>query len=360
MPIDVTFLEQGTAGQPEKIATALAEFISSSNKTLHIAIYDFRLKKATLADPVVQALRDRAAAGVEVRIAYDQGKPQGDHVMLGSDPAPAEAAGVPGTADFIQSIGGGVQSKAIKASPQLMHNKYVIRDGHTMDAALWTGSTNFTDDAWNLQENNILRIHSPILCALYETDFSELWSSGAIHTTGANDAGQATVDGILVEADFSPGDGRIVDQDISWVIGAATRRIRISSMVISSGTILGALSDIQDRGGIDFEGIYDGTQMAGVLKQWAKANNPKADVFKKIAASLASKHSTPFTPTSRHDFMHNKIVVVDDIVVTGSFNFSNNAAKNAENVLTIHDATLANTYAGYIDGLVAKYGGAPA
>ena len=33
--------------------------------------------------------------------------------------------------------------------------------------------------------------------------------------------------------------------------------------------------------------------------------------------------------------MHNKIIVVDDTVITGSYNFSRNAQENAENILLI-------------------------
>ncbi len=53
--------------------------------------------------------------------------------------------------------------------------------------------------------------------------------------------------------------------------------------------------------------------------------------------------------------MHNKVIVCDDTVITGSYNFSRNGAGNAENVLLVHDAACAAAYAGYIDSLVAAY-----
>jgi phosphatidylserine/phosphatidylglycerophosphate/cardiolipin synthase-like enzyme len=56
--------------------------------------------------------------------------------------------------------------------------------------------------------------------------------------------------------------------------------------------------------------------------------------------------------------MHNKVLVADDTVVTGSFNLSHSATENAENVLLIHDAELAERYSTYIDGLVRRYGSA--
>ena len=55
--------------------------------------------------------------------------------------------------------------------------------------------------------------------------------------------------------------------------------------------------------------------------------------------------------------MHNKVLVADDTVVTGSYNLSHSATENAENVLMIHDPDLAERSNQYIDGLVARYSG---
>ena len=53
--------------------------------------------------------------------------------------------------------------------------------------------------------------------------------------------------------------------------------------------------------------------------------------------------------------MHNKVLVVDDVVVTGSYNLSHSATENAENVLMIHDVELANRYGAYVDAMVGRY-----
>ena len=54
--------------------------------------------------------------------------------------------------------------------------------------------------------------------------------------------------------------------------------------------------------------------------------------------------------------MHNKVVVADDAVITGSYNLSHSAEENAENILVIHDPQLADGYCEYIDRLAARYG----
>jgi phosphatidylserine/phosphatidylglycerophosphate/cardiolipin synthase-like enzyme len=353
MPITVTFLEQD-AQPPTAIAALLAEFLTAARTSLHLAIYDFRLSAATAA-PVVKALRDRAAAGVEVRIAYDAGKPNVPFHQVGADPAPV------GTADFVKQIGPGIASRAITGGdpqlPKLMHHKYVIRDGRTPTGVVWTGSTNFTDDSWTIQENNIIRIESPELCTYYETDFDELWSRGDIATTGAHDTGTVRLDGKSVGVAFAPGEGRAIDHDVAHRIAAARRRIKVCSMLLTSGAILGALGDALHHGRVaEYGGIHDRTQMESVFDQWRGTPAEwKIAAFAQVANGLAGKRSTPYTPGGRHDFMHNKVVVCDDTVITGSYNLSHSATENAENVLIVQDAELAERYNAYIDRLVQRY-----
>ena len=45
----------------------------------------------------------------------------------------------------------------------------------------------------------------------------------------------------------------------------------------------------------------------------------------------------------------------DDIVFTGSFNLSRSGESNAENVLELEDAELAERLAGYVDEVRARY-----
>jgi len=355
MAIATTFLEQG-GQRAEDVAGVLADFLSAARARLHLAIYDCRLSDAVAA-PVIEALRRRAAAGVEVRIVYDAGKRVVPFAGAGADPAP------PGTAEFLGRLGSGIATKPITGGdprlPKLMHHKYVIRDAGTPDAALWTGSMNFTDDSWRLQENNVVRIDSSDLTVYYETDFAELWARGDIATTGAHDTGTIAVNGKTIHVAFAPGEGRAIDHDVARQIASARRRLKICSMLITSGAILGALGDLLHSGRVaEYGGIYDRTQMESVFNQWRGTPAEwKVAAFGQVATGLAGKRSTPYTPDSPHDFMHNKVVVADDTVITGSYNLSHSATENAENVLMIRDADLAGEYCAYIDRLVKRYGG---
>jgi phosphatidylserine/phosphatidylglycerophosphate/cardiolipin synthase-like enzyme len=367
--VQVTFLRDldhgGDANQPQSVAAQLTAFVKSAKHSIHIAIYDFRLTP-TLGNNFVNMLISQAKTGVDVKIAYDHTKPNTNSAeafaKLGGDPAPK------GTHAAMQSLFGGtkVKTKPVLTIPgavanqpvgtepiagsHLMHSKYIIRDG----ATVLTGSTNFTDDAWSHQENNILEIPSTNLAEFYEKDFQQLWTTGNIKSTGAGDGGTVTLGGSDIDVSFSPGDGPSIDSHLAGLISSAKKRIAISSMVITSHLVLAALSDAID-GGIPFTGIYDGAEMNMTEKTWQKSGSPELAVWNKVKKHLVEKHSNTYTKDGVHNFMHNKVVVCDDSLATGSFNFSKSATENAENSLVIHDSGLAAQYASYIGKLVAEY-----
>ena len=274
---------------------------------------------------------------------------------LGGDPAPT------GTKGYLEQAfkDSQVQLMPIDPGSHIMHNKYIVRDVGTPAATVWMGSANFTDDAWTYQDNNIVQITSPGLANYYETDFQELWNQGKIKSTGVNDKGTVKVGSTTIDVAFSPGEGATIDHILSGLISSARHRIKIASMVITSHTILGALDDAVRHNQVkEFGGMYDGTQMDKTVAQWSKSQKDAGivETFKSVATHLVGKHSAPYEPNGKHNFMHNKVIVCDDVILTGSFNFSRNAEMNAENILVIHSAPIADQYSQYIDQLVAVYG----
>jgi phosphatidylserine/phosphatidylglycerophosphate/cardiolipin synthase-like enzyme len=242
---------------------------------------------------------------------------------------------------------------------KLMHNKFIVRDGQSV----WTGSTNFTDDAFTLMENNIVTIDSAPLAASYAEEFEQLWQKQNFENTGdirtaaapitfADQPGTARVM-------FSPGRGHDIDIEIARRVREAQRRVRICSLLVNSGTLISELTDLMRRRNVKLDGIYDRTQMQDVYRQWQEvpSNRWKIPALREIIArsDLVGKNSTPYAPTSKHDFMHNKVLVIDDTVITGSYNFSRSAEFNAENILFIESAPLAERYSAYIDHLIQKY-----
>src|SRR5436305_9314452 len=327
----------------------LTTFIRAAKQTLDLAVYDMRFSYALKA-ALSAALRERAAAGVQIRFCYDGDKPAQPNVAAGQDPAPA------GTGAFIQSLG--YPWRRI-AGMKLMHSKFILRDRQSV----WTGSTNMTDDAFTLMENNILEIDSSALANYYAQDFEQIWEKENFDNTGEIQtvpvpltfSGQSAAARVM----FSPGCGLEIDSEIAKRVRVAQRRVRICSLLINSGTLIGELGNLLRAGRVPVDGIYDRTQMAQVYVQWQEVpqNRWKIGARQEIIAraGLTGKNSTPYTPAGRHNFMHNKVLVIDDTVITGSYNFSRSAQFNAENILFIESAALADAYSVYIDHLKQKY-----
>ena len=346
--VSVFFLAQGE--QPaDAVMARLTTFIRAAKQTLDLAVYDMRFSDP-LRTQLASALRERADAGVRIRFCYDGDKPPQPDVAAGQDPAPA------GTGAFVQSLG--YPWRRI-AGMKLMHSKFIVRDRQS----IWTGSTNMTDDAFSLMENNILEIDSSALANYYSEDFEQIWEKENFDNTGEIQTVPVplTFSGQSAEARvmFSPGCGLEIDSEIAKRVRAAQRRVRICSLLINSGTLIAELGSLLREGRVAVDGIYDRTQMAQVYVQWQEVpqNRWKIGALKDIIAraGLVGKNSTPYTPTGRHDFMHNKVLLIDDTVITGSYNFSRSAQFNAENILFIESALLANAYSAYIDHLKSKY-----
>jgi len=53
--------------------------------------------------------------------------------------------------------------------------------------------------------------------------------------------------------------------------------------------------------------------------------------------------------------MHAKIAVADDVAFVGSFNLSRSGEQNAENVLELADAAIADALAAFVDEIRARY-----
>ena len=340
--VEVRTLTDG--GQPAAdTADALAEFVSAAEKTLEVAIYDINLP-----EPIGKIVRDAFDAangrGVAVRLAYNA-----DYRR--DTPVPPPPTTVPA---FVEAFP--FPTAAIPGVPDLMHHKYVVRDG----AAVWTGSTNWTVDSWTREENVIVTVESAALAARYLEDFEQLWTSRQVSHSGKVDTSPVAPG---VAAWFCPRRGEKLAHRIASAIRSAQRRIRIASPVISNGPILTALAQVAADGKIDLAGVVDATQISEVLYQWHQNQqesgipDAKGPLLRETltGASFSGKVTTPYAPGSVHDYMHAKVSVIDDTVFVGSFNLSHSGEKNAENVLEFSDAGLAEQMAAFIDSVRGRY-----
>ena len=337
--------------QPERqtaveIARRVAAFLGEARHSLDLALYDVRLPGEP-GDIVAGALRAASDRGVRVRVAYNA-----DHDERLFPPPPRTEP------ELIEALP--FDTRGVPGIPDLMHHKYVVRDGDSV----WTGSTNWTTDSWTIQENVVIVAHAAELAAEFAQNFDELWESGDVSDSGHREPRRIEIDGNELRAWFTPGHGEELSHRIASTIGAARRRVRIASPVITAGPVLGTLAEVAAEARIDVRGVVDRTQMENVVYQWRTNGRSawKIPILGSVLehAEFSGKQSVAWTPESIHDFMHAKVTVCDDVVFTGSFNLSRSGEQNAENVVELHDPELAEQLAGFIDEVRARYPRMPA
>ena len=201
----------------------------------------------------------------------------------------------------------GAELKGIPGWRDLMHHKYVVRD----EAAVWTGSMNWTLDSWTRQENVIVTVDAPAWPRAYARNFGQLWETGTVGVSGNFDS--PADDG--VRPWFTPGRGRALSHRIAERISAARRRVRIATPLVTAGPILAALNEVIAEERVDIKGVCDATQVRQVFRQWAQ--NPrskwKGPLLVGALEAFSGKRSTPYEAGSIHDFMHAKVTVADDV-----------------------------------------------
>jgi phosphatidylserine/phosphatidylglycerophosphate/cardiolipin synthase-like enzyme len=122
--------------------------------------------------------------------------------------------------------------------------------------------------------------------------------------------------------------------------------------------VLATLAQVVSDGKVDLRACVDATQAREVLMQWHANGNAawKIPLLERVLAGpVTGKVSTPWGPGTVHDFMHAKVTVADDTTFVGSFNLSHSGERNAENVLEIRDAGVADELAAYCDGVIGRY-----
>jgi phosphatidylserine/phosphatidylglycerophosphate/cardiolipin synthase-like enzyme len=334
-------------GDPLAMARRIAAFLGEARESLDLALYDIRLPGEP-GDIVVGALREAAERGVRVRIAYNADHPE----RLFFPPPPSTRPELLEAMPF--------PTCGIPGIPDLMHHKYVVRDRESV----WTGSMNWTTDSWTLQENVVLTAEgAPELADEFARNFDELWSKRDVDKTGHQDPRPLQVDGRKTRAWFTPGRGEELSHRIGKAIGCARERVRIASPVLTAGAVLGTLAEVTAERRVDMRAVLDLTQMEQVVYQW-RTNGHSAWKIPILASVLSNgdfrgKPSTKWTPETPHDFMHAKVTVADDVVFAGSFNLSRSGELNAENVVEVHDAELADQLAAFIDEIRERYPAMP-
>ena len=284
--------------------------VEQAVKTVDVASFDFTLPGFTTA------LAAAAGRGVKVRVVLDE--LNGSHNLKASESPTGKAFDALKTlvSANIKVVDGGRDSG-------LMHDKMIIVDGSILMMGSWNMSYNDTFR----NDNNMLVIKDPQLIANYQAKFDELYVDkrfGAISVVGALEP-ELTLDGVQVENYFSPPD-HITDKLVGYV-NAAKNSVRFMIFTYTDARLASAMI-ARLNAGVVVEGVIENRDAQyGVLPALYCANLP--------VKSDGNKYT-----------MHHKVIIIDDnTVITGSFNFTVSADKaNDDNILVIHSPAVASLY----------------
>jgi phosphatidylserine/phosphatidylglycerophosphate/cardiolipin synthase-like enzyme len=315
-----------------KLTERLVSFIEGTTSTLDLAIYD--LTEQAVLDALAKLGRKR---GRKLRIAFDASGERPTNPI--ADPKPGK------THEAIDKAGLTKYAKPVQLTGRhLMHDKFAIRDGKD----LWTGSANFTKGGLVLQDNTCLELSSATLARAYQPVFEDIFGHPATLAAPAP-VRPTTLGGAKISVYFAPGAGEGIDGLCSRLLEKA-KKVRLMAFVITDPDILASLARFSAKSA-DIRGIVDPAAitvakkiktLAPALLWWTK--DPRI----RIARSHA------FTKTGDNDFQHNKVLILDDrLVICGSYNLSENAEANDENLLLIDSKPIAAAYSAYFDAVQA-------
>jgi phosphatidylserine/phosphatidylglycerophosphate/cardiolipin synthase-like enzyme len=362
----------------------VAKLIAGAERSIDIAMYSF-------SDASVQAaLADAVERGVKVRFLFDTAND--DRKLTGTALTSSKSG-------KLESIG-----VDVRWVNKIMHHKFMLVDGPrddldaALDATLVTGSANWSSGAATKYDENTLFLTAyPKLNLLFQREFDEMWSHStdlvanpAIvsepSTTTITDADLPVFPGMEVfftSDNFkvngttfsSVGTNHVADQLIA-AIGGAKKRIHIASGHLRLRGVAEALMKKRaEMPSLDIKVYLDGqeyvSESANATQKAdqeaclvaAKTESQKRTCLdkdylysldvEKSGIELRYKYYAYRWDTSYALQMHNKLMIVDDELWTGSFNLSDNAEHNTfENMLHFRGPE----FRGLVDAYEKKFG----
>lgn len=298
----------------------VVQAINEAQSEIDIASFDFNLKS------VVDALIAAQKRGVKVRLVLDL--KNGSTTVRASVPQKIEAYDAIAALDKakIPYVDGG-------RSSGLMHNKIVILDRKTLFIGSWNLS--FNDTFKN--DNNVLRISDPLLIANYQAKFNEMFLEKRFGRQAKVGALQPSmnVQGTAIEMYFAP-----VDDVMNKVIAEVQKSRRSVRFMIFTFTYPELTAAMIER-------FQKGVTVEGVIENRGASQGALPEL---LCAKIPVKRE------AGGGTMHHKVLIIDNqTVITGSFNFTKSATtQNDENLIIIRNPRVVSLYLKEFQRIMAR------
>lgn len=286
------------------ISEAAVNFIHAASNNLSVCVYELNIPE------VLDALLKAHKRGVNVRVAVHPASIPNEHDRY-----------------MWEKYNRLISRKVLKPTNNrsgLMHNKFMVRDNHTF----WTGSYNLTKNDTEMNDNNVITFTHPQLAENYMAEFEEIWEGkhGKRRSTPTPHP-EVMLGTIPVKNLFGPEDD--LETAVVSEIKNATNSVYIMAFALSNKQIFRAIID-RANNGVKVYTLFD--------LELARHKSSLSRVLQAEGVSVRI--------SANNGQMHHKVVVVDEnVVITGSANFSASGYNsNDENIIIFESPPLARAF----------------
>lgn len=277
--------------------------IESAQSTLDVAFFDIDDQEAT------NRIISTNNRGVKVRVVTDT-----DNLKDKKDPSLPRK-----TIEDLKAAGIEIRDDKRNA---FMHHKFMIVD----NKAVWGGSMNPTTTSMYEHNNNVFYIQSTALAENYRAVFNRMFEKNQFGFTEAVVNPIVQIEDGEIKTFFSPKGG--TQQAIIKELKNAKESIKFMAFSFTEKNIGQVLID-KKKQGLEVEGVFDSCL-----------------IDKYSNYGLFKQNNILSLKDGNQALLHHKTMIIDDeVVITGSYNFSNSAENsNNEDTIIVKSKSFAQLY----------------
>lgn len=318
----------------------IAAYINRAKFSVDVALYNYTSTATGSVAKIATAINNAWLRGVVIRWIYNGSSTNSGLSLL-----------IPGINTLASPTTTGYG---------IMHNKFIAIDANSLDstdAFIITGSYNFSSAQTFSDYNNLLIINSKNVAQTFYNEFNKMWgSTGLVPNVATSRFGPFkspsaqkifNVNGTVVEVYFSPKDNS--DIGLENAISTANHDLFFGIYTFTANSVANLIK----------YKINNGIITKGIIDQFSQTYSPYSILSPVMGNNLKMYNG--------NGLYHNKIMLVDaqvpgsdPMVCTGSYNWSNAGAQtNDENMIIVHDSTIANEYLQSLCQNFTDLGGTP-
>ena len=207
-----------------------------------------------------------------------------------------------------------------------MHDKFVVIDR----SEVWMGSMNFTYSGTYEDNNQLILFRSVKMAENYTKEFEEMFIDDQFGDNVVPETPNPTVsiEDTRIDVYFSPDDG--IASPLQEILNNAQESIYFLAFSFTTDEF-GEAIRMQAENGLTVAGVMEEEQVKSNI-------GTEYDLFKQAGLDV-------FLDGNEGQMHHKTMIIDEQIVITGSYNFSRSAeTRNDENLIVIYNEQIAEFY----------------